>query len=136
MGDWMEQQIELLQRLGKLAKLEVSEKDEKLNEDLSKIISYIDVIRAVDTTGIEPLSHMQSMENANGEQMSIESATSQRNPMEWNVFREDEFALDNVSLNKEDELTLNSICFHRNELLKNAPKTEQGYFVVPKTVTE
>lgn len=105
--DKMEQQAELLQQLGKLAKLEASEKDEKLKEDFRKIVAYIDVIREVDTTGMEPLSHMQFQANAE----------------EWNVFREDEPVLEDV-------------CLGRDELLKNAPKTEQGYLVVPKTVTE
>ena len=55
----MEQHIEVLQKLGKLAKLEVSETDEKLKEDFKKIVEYMNVIREVDTTGIQPLSHMQ-----------------------------------------------------------------------------
>ena len=134
--DCMKQQTELLHHLGKLSKLKVSENDKKLSEDLEKIISYIDVIRAVDTTGVEPLSHMQFIETTNGEKMSTESATSQNNPMEWNVFREDELALENAHRNREDEFVLDTMCFSRNELLKNAPKTEQGYLVVPKTVTE
>ena len=145
----MEQQTERLYKLGKLSKLKVSENDKKLSEDLEKIISYIDVIRAVDTTGIEPLSHMQFIETTNGEKRSTESATSQNNPMEGNVFREDELALENAQRNREGEPVLekvpmntknehvvDKVCFNRNELLKNAPKTEQGYLVVPKTVTE
>lgn len=100
----MEQQTELLQKLGKLAKLEVSEADETLKNDFKKIVAYMDVIREVDTTGVKPLQ-------------------LQKNIMECNVFREDEPILEEVR-------------FCRKELLNNAPKTEQGYFVVPKTVTE
>lgn len=103
----MEQQAQLLQQLGKLAKLEASEKDENLKEDFKKIVAYMDMIREVDTTGIQPLSHLQF----------------EGNGMEWNVFREDEPVSEGVR-------------FGREELLKNASKTEQGYLVVPKTMPE
>ena len=99
----------------------------------------MDVICEVDTTGIKPLSHLQFEEAIQKEQTLAESMQFeererkehifeknlqlQKNGMEWNVFREDESVLENVS-------------FGREELLKNAPKTEQGYLVVPKTVTE
>ena len=119
----MAEQKELLQRLGKLAKLEVSEKDEKLKEDFKKMVAYIDVIRGVDTIGVEPLSYMQFMENVKGESLLAEDMQSLENGMGWNVFREDEPVLEEVR-------------FDREQLLKNAPKTEQGYLVVPKTVTE
>ena len=147
----MEQQIELLRRLGKISKIKINEKDEKLQEDFEKIISYIDTIRGVDTTGIESLSYMQFMENTEKERMFADDVQSHANVLEWNVFREDEPVLENVQQNREDESVLENVlldkeervsenvpfnCFNRDELLKNAPKTEQGYFVVPKTVTE
>ena len=135
----MERQTELLQKLGKLAKLEVSETDEKLKEDFKKIVEYMDVIHEVDATGIQPLSYIQFEEGIQKEQMLAEcmqfeerenteyvfekNLRFQKNIMEWNVFREDEPVLEDAS-------------FCRDELLKNAPKTEQGYLVVPKTVTE
>ena len=119
----MEQQTGLLQKLGKLAKLEASEKDEKLKEDFKKIVAYMDVIREVDTTGIRPLSHLQFEGVIQKEQTLAETMQSQANVEGWNVFREDEPVLENVG-------------FGREELLQNAPKTEQGYLVVPKTVTE
>lgn len=119
----MEQQTELLQRLGKLVKLDASEKDKKLKEDFKKIVAYMDVIREVDTTGVKPLSHLQFEEAIHREKMLTDGTQFEENVMEWNVFREDEPVSENVS-------------FGREELLKNAPKTEQGYLVVPKTVTE
>ena len=68
----MEQHIELLQKLGKLAKLEVSETDEKLKEDFKKIVEYMDVIHEVDATGIQPLSYIQFEEGIQKEQMLAE----------------------------------------------------------------
>ena len=96
-----QQQIE---RIEQLANLGMSEQDEKLKEDLNKMIAYIDVIRMADTTGIEPMSHSHLL---------------------WgnNVFREDEPMLESDRISRET-------------LLKNAPKTEQGYLVVPKTLAE
>ena len=119
----MKQQTELLQQLRKLAKLSASEKDEKLKEDFKKIVAYMDVIREVDTTGIQPLSHLRFEEAIHREKMLADGKQFEGNAMEWNVFREDEPVSEDVS-------------FGRDELLKNAPKTEQGYLVVPKTVTE
>ena len=119
----MKQQTELLQQLGKLAKLSASEKDEKLKEDFKKIVAYMDVIREVDTKGIQPLSHLRFEEAIHREKMLADGKQFEGNAMEWNVFREDEPVSEDVS-------------FGRDELLKNAPKIEQGYLVVPKTVTE
>lgn len=119
----MEQHIEVLQKLGKLAKLEVSETDEKLKEDFKKIVEYMNVIREVDTTGIQPLSHMQFVKSGEREHTFVNGVQFQANAEEWNVFR-------------EDELVSGDVSFVREELLKNAPKTEQGYLIVPKTVTE
>lgn len=119
----MERQTELLQKLGKLAKLEVSETDEKLKEDFKKIVEYMNVIREVNTTGIKPLSYMQFEEVIQKEQTLAEGMQFQVNAEEWNIFREDEPVSEETS-------------FCREELLNNAPKTEQGYLVVPKTVTE
>lgn len=106
----MKRQEEQIQRLGQLAKLDISIADEKLKEDLNKMVLYIDAIRTVDTTGVEPMSHV-----------SLLLGSEINTDLTWNVFREDVPVADQERMSRE-------------ELLQNAPKTEQGYLVVPKTV--
>ena len=119
----MKQEQEL-HRMGELVKLRISTEDEKLKEDLSKMIAYIDVIRQADTTELEVgqkecdmLKHDITAGEATGQAKYMTAECCQ------NVFR-------------EDELTLEAERFTREDLLQNAPQTAEGYFVVPKTVGE
>lgn len=50
---------ELLSKLATLARIKVDDsKKEKMKEDLSEIISWMEKLREVDTQGIEPLTNM------------------------------------------------------------------------------
>ncbi len=50
---------ELVNNLAKLASLEFNEADMKeIKQDLEKMISFIDKLNELDTTGVEPLLHM------------------------------------------------------------------------------
>jgi aspartyl-tRNA(Asn)/glutamyl-tRNA(Gln) amidotransferase subunit C len=49
---------ETVEHVAKLARLRLSEDEKKLyTEQLGKIIGYFDELAAVDTTGIDPMSH-------------------------------------------------------------------------------
>lgn len=89
-----------VKKIAHLARLELSEQEEvKMVEDLSKILDWMDQLKELDTTAVEPLTHMSE---------------------EINVFRED------VAKN---QLT-------REQGLKNAPKQDGEYFLVPKVIEQ
>ncbi len=55
----MEITPESLEKIAHLARLQVAPQDrEKLLESLNKTIAWVDKLSEVDTTGIEPLTHM------------------------------------------------------------------------------
>ncbi len=55
---------ELVNNLAKLARLEFNEQDmEEIKQDLEKMISFIDKLNELDTTGVEPLLHMSNNVN-------------------------------------------------------------------------
>lgn len=88
---------ETIEYVGILAKLELSQEEkEQAKKDMEKMLDYIDTLNELDTSGIEPMSHVFPVQN---------------------VFRED------VVTNGDD----------REEILRNAPESKNGAFVVPKT---
>ncbi len=89
---------ETIEYVGILAKLDLSEEEkEAAKKDMGSMLDYIDKLNELDTTGVEPMSHVFPVNN---------------------VFRED------VVTNGDD----------RENILKNAPESKNGSFVVPKTV--
>jgi len=49
---------EIVEHVAKLARLRLTEEEKILyTEQLSKIIGYFDELAAIDTTGVEPMSH-------------------------------------------------------------------------------
>lgn len=55
---------ELVDYIGALAKLEIlPEEKEATKNELQKIISYMDILNTVDTTGIEAMSHAFPVHN-------------------------------------------------------------------------
>lgn len=53
-----------VEHVAKLARLALSEEEKQLYaEQLARIIDYFDELRAVDTTGVEPLAHTLSIVN-------------------------------------------------------------------------
>ena len=84
------------EHVAKLARLELSEEEkENYTKQLGSILSYVEKLNEVDTTGIEPMAHSVKISN---------------------VMREDVVIQD----------------FTRDEMLKNAPCEEDGFFKVPK----
>lgn len=55
---------ETIEYVGILAKLELSEGEkEQAKKDMENMLNYIDKLNELDTEGVEPMSHIFSMEN-------------------------------------------------------------------------
>ena len=55
---------ETLEYVGILAKLEISEEEkEQTKKDMEKMLDYIDTLNELDTSGIEPMSHVFDVSN-------------------------------------------------------------------------
>jgi aspartyl-tRNA(Asn)/glutamyl-tRNA(Gln) amidotransferase subunit C len=81
-----------------LARLKLTDEEKALFSDqLGKVIGYIDKLNELDTSDVEPTSHVLPLKN---------------------VFRDDNVA---PSLPREN-------------ILKNAPESEDGFFRVPKII--
>jgi aspartyl-tRNA(Asn)/glutamyl-tRNA(Gln) amidotransferase subunit C len=53
-----------VEHVARLARLALSEAEaERMREQLSSILAYIDTLRALDTTGVEPTSHAVPLVN-------------------------------------------------------------------------
>ena len=64
---------ELLDKIAHLARLEVNEKDaDKMIQDLSAIISWVEKLNEVDTDGVEPLTTMSHEVNRMREDVAEE----------------------------------------------------------------
>tara|TARA_B100001939_G_C16609130_1_gene474343 strand:- start:322 stop:612 length:291 start_codon:yes stop_codon:yes gene_type:complete len=88
----------LISELARLAKLNFDEKSSKdMQEDLNKIIGFVDKLSEIDTENVEPLIYMSD---------------------EVNVLRKDD-TIENIS---------------QEEALKNAPKKDSDYILVPKVI--
>lgn len=56
--------VKEVEHVAKLARLALSEEEKKkYAQQLAKIIDYFDQLKAVDTSGVEPLAHAQSIFN-------------------------------------------------------------------------
>lgn len=55
---------DIIEYVGILAKLELSEEDKKnAQKDMTEMLHYIDKMKELDTEGIEPVSHVFSYDN-------------------------------------------------------------------------
>lgn len=55
---------ETIDYVGILAKLELSpEEKERAKEDMAKMLNYIDTLNELDTSGVEPMSHVFPVHN-------------------------------------------------------------------------
>lgn len=55
---------ETIEYVGILAKLELSDEEkEAAKKDMSRMLDYIDKLGELDTSGVEPMSHVFSVEN-------------------------------------------------------------------------
>lgn len=89
-------EIKDVEHVAKLARLELTEDEkQKFAGQLSSILQYAQEMNAVDTEGVEPMSH----------------------------------AIHFVNVMREDEVKYEQT---KEELMKNAPLKEDGFFRVPK----
>lgn len=90
-------QLDTIEYLSILAKLELSEEEKKqVQKDMDRMLSYIDKLKELDTTEVEPMSHVFPT---------------------YNVFREDMV----VNENKKEEMLLNAPVRKNNSF--QVPKT-------------
>lgn len=55
---------EEVKHIAALARIELSEAElEKLGADLNKVLGYIEILKTVDTEGVEPLAQVTGLEN-------------------------------------------------------------------------
>ena len=85
-----------VKHVANLARLELTEEEtQKYAKQLGELLTYVEQMNEVDTSGVEPMPHAMEFVN---------------------VVREDEVVRD----------------FTKEELMKNAPVEEDGFFRVPK----
>lgn len=66
---------ETIEYVAKLAKLELSDEEkERAKKDLGSILNYIDTMNELDTTGIEPMSHVFPIKNVFREDVVVNEA--------------------------------------------------------------
>ena len=80
-----------IEYVGILAKLELSEAEkEQAKKEMGQILDYFDRLKELDTTGIEPLSHITKLQNvfredkvANGDEheKTLQNAPAKKNQM-------------------------------------------------------
>lgn len=88
---------ETIEYVGILAKLELSDEEkEQAKSDMGRMLDYIDKLGELDTTGVEPMSHVfpvqnvfreDVVENGDGREETLQNAPSRK---------EDMFAVPNV----------------------------------------
>lgn len=89
---------EMVDYTAMLSRLEIAPQEkEEVREKMEQIVGYMDTLQQVDTTGVEPVSHLFPVHNVLREDVVQESSP-------------------------------------RDDILKNAPVSDQGTFLVPKAV--
>ena len=69
---------EMIDRLARLAKLKFSEEEKKdLKTDLERMIEFVEKLKEVDTTGVEPLLHITDAVNVLREDEVSQTITKQ-----------------------------------------------------------
>ena len=88
---------ELLDKMAHLARLEFNEKDaEKMMADMSAIVSWVEKLNEVDTTGIEPLTTMSHEVNVLRADKAQPSLTREEVPKNAPLKNEDYFRVPKV----------------------------------------
>lgn len=78
---------ETIEYVGILAKLELSEKEkEQAKSDMGRMLDYIDKLGELDTTGVEPMSHVFPVQNVFRE--DVVTNGNQREQMLSNAIQE------------------------------------------------
>jgi aspartyl-tRNA(Asn)/glutamyl-tRNA(Gln) amidotransferase subunit C len=68
-----------VEHVAKLARLDLSEKEkEKLTDQLSNILTYVEKLNEIDTRGVEPTSHVLDISNIMRDDVAGESLTQEK----------------------------------------------------------
>jgi len=68
-----------VEHVAKLARLELSEQEkDKLTDQMSNILTYVEKLNEADTQGIEPTSHVLDIKNVMREDVPEESLSQER----------------------------------------------------------
>jgi aspartyl-tRNA(Asn)/glutamyl-tRNA(Gln) amidotransferase subunit C len=68
-----------VEHVANLARLELSEQDkEKLTDQLSNILTYVEKMSEMDTKGVEPTSHVLDINNVMRDDVSAESLPQEK----------------------------------------------------------
>ena len=68
-----------VQHVAKLARLELSDQEqEKLTDQLSGILTYVEKLNELDTKGVEPTAHVLDINNVMRDDTIVESLTQER----------------------------------------------------------
>ena len=64
----MEINDDMIKRISRLANLEFKSEEErlKIRSDLEKILSFMNTLKTIDTTGVDPLIYLSDQENITG----------------------------------------------------------------------
>jgi aspartyl-tRNA(Asn)/glutamyl-tRNA(Gln) amidotransferase subunit C len=68
-----------VEQVAKLARLELSDQErEKLTDQLSGILTYVETLNALDTGGVEPTSHVLDIKNVMREDRGVPGLSRER----------------------------------------------------------
>ena len=68
-----------VEHVAKLARLELSEQEkEKLTDQLSNILTYVEKLNELDSTGVEPTSHVLDIKNVMRDDVAAPSLPQER----------------------------------------------------------
>ncbi|MHA6249136.1 Asp-tRNA(Asn)/Glu-tRNA(Gln) amidotransferase subunit GatC [Pontibacter sp. CAU 1760] len=72
----MSTDIQTIKKLAHLARLEFNEeKEQEMLQDLNKILNWMDKLRELDTTSVEPLTHMTEEVNVLRDDVAMNTVT-------------------------------------------------------------
>lgn len=68
-----------VEHVARLARLELSEQEkEKLTDQLSSILTYVETLNTLDTKGVEPTSHVLDIKNVMRDDVAMPSLSQER----------------------------------------------------------
>ena len=68
-----------VEHVAKLARLELSEQEkDKLTNQLSNILTYVETLNSLDTKGVEPTSHVLDIKNVMRDDVAMQGLTQEQ----------------------------------------------------------
>lgn len=111
----------LIEHLCSLARLSLSPQDkESLKQDLSKILSYVDSLKEIDVTNIEPLIH------------SLDESSPCTQGLDGKHLNLPELTAGQAGIWRDDKAHQSSL--PTDKALRNAPKRKGNFFEVPRII--